>query len=72
MAKVLVDCSLRPGKPQQQDAQVPVALSPSGNGGEYGVEFRIPRRWPDGQYPVECTVDGAPAYEGNVVWQRGE
>jgi CHAT domain len=70
--EALVDCSLRPGKPQQQDVQVPVALSPSGNGGEYGVEFSIPRRWPDGQYPVECTVDGAPAYEGNVVWRRGE
>jgi hypothetical protein len=51
---------------------VPVALSPSGNGGEYGVEFSIPRRWPDGQYPVECTVDGAPAYEGDVAWSRGQ
>jgi hypothetical protein len=70
--QAVVDCSLRQGEPQQHVVRVPVELSPGSTGGEYEARFHIPRRWADGQYPVVCTVDGAPAYEGDVAWSRGQ
>jgi hypothetical protein len=39
---------------------------------EYNAEFPIRHRWPDGEYPVVCQVDGHQVYNGQAAWHRDE
>jgi hypothetical protein len=65
-----VDCVLRPGEAEQKSLRYVVPLEHGRKGGDYTVPLSLSPPWPDGSYPVSCTVDGKHVYDGAVHWSN--